>query len=444
MSGGGTTTTDTSSQSVNQIPQWMSQAGQQNYAYAQDVASQPLQQYQGQMVADVAPQTQQAWNLAASSGDVGRDQYSASTAGDLNAVGQTVNPITAAQISGQNLSKYMNPYTQSVINATLPIMQQANALSQNQQANQANSANAFGGSRQGVQQGVAQAQGAMNIGQMAAGLNQANFQQAQAAAGQDVTSQNQIAQANQQAQQNKINSDILASQGLTTTGNALNAANNQQFNQLTAAGAGESMQATNQINAQIAKFQQAFSYPQQQLGTLESALGMTPHDTSTTSASQQQVTTPTDWASILTNGLNAGANVGKLFMGSDKKIKKNIVPLGPDPLTGVPIKSFNYKGQPAGAPKVIGPLAQDVEKAAPGSTARIGGVMAVPRPTLAAATPLVAHLPSFSGNRPMGALALMGNQKSTRSALTNPRAGARAGGLANTKRRMPIGALSGA
>jgi hypothetical protein len=415
----------------------MNQAGQQNYAYGQDVASQPLQQYQGAMVADVAPQTQQAWNLAASSGNVGQDQYGASTAGDLNAIGQTVNPVTAAQISQQNLQPYMNPYTQSVINATLPIMQQANALSQNQQGNAANAANAFGGSRQGVQQGVAQAQGAMNIGQMAAGLNQANFQQAQAAAGQDVTSQNQVALANQQAQQNKINSDILASQGLTTTGNALNQANQQQFNNLTTAGAGESMQAQNQINAQMAKFQQAFSYPQQQLGTLESSLGMTPHDTSTTSASQQQVTTPTDWASILTNGLSAGAN---LWKASDRKIKKNIVPLGPDPLTGVPIKSFNYKGQPAGAPKVIGPLAQDVEKAAPGSTAKIGGVMAVPRPTLAAATPSVAHLPSFSGNRPMGAL---GSQKSVQSALTNPRAGARAGGLANTKRRMPIGALSG-
>ena len=39
---------------------------------AAKVASQPLQQYQGQMVADVAPQTQQAWNLAANSGNVGR------------------------------------------------------------------------------------------------------------------------------------------------------------------------------------------------------------------------------------------------------------------------------------------------------------------------------------------------------------------------------------
>jgi hypothetical protein len=429
----GTTTTDTSQQSVNQIPQWVSQAGQQNYAYAQDVASQPLQQYQGQMVASVAPQTQQAWNLAASSGNVGSDQYNAATSGYLNSLGQTPQNVTASQISQQNLQPYMNPYTQNVINATLPLMQQQNALSQNQQGNAANAANAFGGSRQGVQQGVAQAQGALNIGQMASQLNQANFTQAQAAAGTDVASQNAAKLANQTAQQNKINSDILASQGLTNTGNALNQANQQQFNNLTTAGAGESMQAQNEINAQMAKFQQAFTYPQQGLGILESSLGQTPYDTSTTSAGQQQTTTPTDWASILTNGLNAGANLWKAA--SDKKIKKNIVPLGPDPLTGVPIKSFNYKGEPPGAPKVIGPLAQDVEKAMPGSTMKTGGIMRVPQGVLAAATPSIAMHPSFSGHLP--------NQAAMRAPLTNARAGARAGGLANTKRRMPIGALSG-
>ena len=64
----------------------MSDAGQQNYAFAQNVAEQPLQQYQGQMVADVSPQTQQAWNVAANSGNVGKDQFNAATAGYLGAL----------------------------------------------------------------------------------------------------------------------------------------------------------------------------------------------------------------------------------------------------------------------------------------------------------------------------------------------------------------------
>ena len=72
MSGGTTTTTNNNSTQANEIPQWMTDAGQQNYAFAQQVAEQPLQQYQGQMVADVSPQTQQSWDVAANFGERGR------------------------------------------------------------------------------------------------------------------------------------------------------------------------------------------------------------------------------------------------------------------------------------------------------------------------------------------------------------------------------------
>ena len=57
--------------------------------------------------------------------------------------------------------------------------------------------NAFGGSRQGIQQGVAQAQGAQNVGLMLANLNNANFTQAQAAATGDINRQLQAAAASQ-------------------------------------------------------------------------------------------------------------------------------------------------------------------------------------------------------------------------------------------------------
>ena len=171
-------------------------------------------------------------------------------------------------------------------------MQQQNALSQNQQADAAASAKAFGGSKQGVQQGVAQSQGALNIGEMAAQLNSANFAQAQAAATGDINRTLTADTSNQQANQAKINSDILASQGLTNTGQQMNASNVANFNMLQGAGASQEMQQQNQINAQMAKFNQAFNYPQQQLGVLEGSLGMTPHDTSTSGQSNTTTTTP--------------------------------------------------------------------------------------------------------------------------------------------------------
>jgi hypothetical protein len=384
---GSTQTTDTQSQSVSQVPQWVQNAGQQNYAYAQDVASRPLQQYQGQMVADVSPQTQQAWNTAANSGNVGMDQYNAATAGYLGALGQTPASVTAGQLSNTNLQPYMNPYTQSVINTTLPIMQQNLGLQQNQQANAANSANAFGGSRQGVQAGVTQAQGAMGMGQMAAQLNQANFGQAQTAAQQDIAGRLQAATSNQQAQQAKTNSDILASQGLNNTGDSLLKQNAANYAMQTSAGGSQQQQAQNQINAQMSKFAQANAYPQQQLATLLSALGMSQgtQPSMTSGDSQSQTTTPTNWGALALGGLNT---LGGLFsptgalgamnpMGSDREMKTDITPVGKDPATGIPLHAYRYKGDPKSYPKVVGPMAQDVQKVVPGAVKRLGGKLTV-------------------------------------------------------------------
>ena len=495
MGGGSTTQSSGTSTSVNQIPAWMSDAGQQNYAYAQNVAEQPLQQYQGQMVADTSPQTQQSWDVAANSGNVGADQYNGATAGYLGALGQTpsqvsaggptmqvtnpgnATPITAGQLSNTDLSPYMNPYTQDVINATLPGMQQANALSQNQQANAANSANAFGGSRQGMQQGVAQAQGAQNIGLMLANLNNQNFTQAQAAATGDInrnltaatTNQgaqetdlarqysaqtaNQAANAadlnrsltaqttNQTAQQNKINSDIQASQGLTNTGDSMSKNNVANFNMLQSAGASESMQAQNEINAQMAKFNQAFNYPQQQLGTLEASLGMTPHDTSTSGQTTSQTTTPTDWASIISKGAGAASDI---FAMSDKTLKKDITPAGSGP-AGIPVYKFRYKGAAPSSPKLQGPMAQDVQKVAPQAVSQIpgsGGKLQIHLPTLSAATE---DNPSIAPPKPK-ALSTFMPPVGASSGTSAMRAGARGmkGALANTKLRPRIaGGLSG-
>ena len=326
---------------------------------------------------------QQAWDAAANSGNVGADQFNAATSGYLGALGQSPTSVTAGQISNTNLQPYMDPYTQSVINATMPIMQQANALSQNQQADAAASANAFGGSRQGIQQGVAQAQGAMNIGQMVAQLNNQNFQQAQAAATGDINRTLTADTSNQQANQAKINSDIIASQGLTNTGDSMNKSNVANFDMLQSAGAGQEMQQQNQINAQMAKFNQAFNYPQQQLGVLESSLGMTPHDTSTSGQSNTTTTTPTDWASILANTASAAGSIYGM-MPSDRRLKKDVEKVGKDPV-GVPSYAFRYKGADPKSPKIVGPMAQDVQKVAPEAVGELpgsGGKLGIHMPTL--------------------------------------------------------------
>ena len=386
MSGGGTTQT-TQSQNTTQLPPWVNDAAQQNYAFAQNVANQPLQQYQGQMVANVGPQMQQAWNTAAAGGNAGQGQYDASQAGYLGVMGQTPQQVTPGQLSSTNLQPYMNPYTQDVINKTLPVMQQNLALSQNQNQNQANAANAFGGSRMGVQQGVTQAQGAQGMAQMAAQLNQANFGQAQTAAQSDIAGRMQAALANQSAQQNQAGLNLQAAGGLTGLGNAAQANQIKNFGEQVTAGSLEQQQAQNQINAQMAKFQNAWAYPGQQLGVLQSALGMTPYG----QAQQGQQTTQTqsdpNYFQAATSGLqmlgglfsapaggtSAASGIGSFLGGlSDRSMKTDITKLGMHP-AGVPIYAYRYKGDPKSYPKAVGPMAEDVAKIAPHAVAPIPG-----------------------------------------------------------------------
>ena len=389
MGSSGSTNQTSNQQSVSQVqlPPWVNQAAQQNYALAQNVAARPLTQYQGQQVADIGPQTQQAWNLAAQSGAAGADQYNAAQAGYLTAANTPATQVTPQTLAGTNLQPYMNPFTQSVINSTLPLMQQQNALAQNQQANQANSANAFGGSRQGIQQGVAQAQGALNIGQMAAQLNSQNFQQAQAAATGDITRNLQGQEANQSADQANINSMIAASTGLGGLGAQAQQNQRQQFLELSTAGAQQQQQAQNQINANMNQFNQANAYPTTQLGILQSALGMTPYGSTTMGASsgQQTTTTTPSTMSDIAGGLTAlggafgaggpfasGGALAGLMTGSDRHLKTDIVKTGVHQPTGLPMYSYRYKGDPKSYPKVVGPMAEDAMQVAPQAVKTVG------------------------------------------------------------------------
>jgi hypothetical protein len=407
MGGGSDTTSTTQSQQVQQLPPWINQAAQQNYGLAQNVAERPLQQYQGQMVADVSPQMQQSWNTAAAGGNAGQAQYDASQAGYLGVLGQQPQQVTAGQLSNTNLSPYMSPYTQSVINSTLPIMNQALGQQQIGNQSQAAGAGAYGGSRQAIQQGVTQAQGALGMGQMAAQLNQANFGQAQTAAQQDISGRMQADLANQAAQQNQGNLNLQASAGMSALGNAAQQNQIKNFTEQMTAGQMQQQQAQNVINANMAKFQNAWNYPNTQLSVLQSALGMTPYEQGTQGSQTtetQQAANPLGMAlgglqtlgslfSAPAGGTSAMSGLASMFGGgSDRRLKTDITKVGQHAPTGTPIYAYRYKGDPKSYPKVVGPMAEDVKKFAPGAVRKIpgsGGKMAVHPGVLSAMSPPV-------------------------------------------------------
>ena len=192
------------------------------------------------------------------------------------------------------------------------------------------------------------------------------------------------------------------------------------YGMLTSAGGFEQQQGQNDINAQLAKFNQAFQYPQQQLGMMESSLGMTPYDTgsSGTSASTTTQTQSNPMAMALGGMQTLGGLARRLLAGrarcrgsvvfsgfSDRRLKTDIQKVGTHS-TGLPIYAYRYKGDPKSYPKVAGPMAEDVMKIAPHAVRPMTtkGHMAVHMPTLdalgAGATP-----PSSPGvGRAIGAL----------------------------------------
>lgn len=89
-----------------------------------------------------------------------------------------------------------------------------------------------------------------------------------------------------------------------------------------------------------------------------------------------------DYANLFAGGGNsaisgAGNAALGLSMMSDREAKTDIKKVGKSQTTGLPIFSYRYKGDPKNYPKVVGPMAQDIEKAVPGSTERIGGLLTV-------------------------------------------------------------------
>jgi hypothetical protein len=87
----------------------------------------------------------------------------------------------------------------------------------------------------------------------------------------------------------------------------------------------------------------------------------------TTAGSTSQ---PTPWTTYAGLGL---AGIGAL---SDRRLKTDITKLGKDPHTSLNMYAFRYKGDPKTYPKVVGPMAQEVQKKYPEAVGELpGGIL---------------------------------------------------------------------
>jgi hypothetical protein len=139
------------------------------------------------------------------------------------------------------------------------------------------------------------------------------------------------------------------------------------LNNLYTAGQQETGYAQSLIDAAMKKFYEMRDYPKEQLNIRLAALGMSPYGkTETITKTGTSEKQGTDWAT-------AGLGVAKMFLPmlmSDRNMKTDIEKLTGGPL---PMYAYRYKGDPKSYPKVVGPMAQDVEKVAPKAVKKVGG-----------------------------------------------------------------------
>jgi hypothetical protein len=173
-------------------------------------------------------------------------------------------------LMGANIAAYQNPYTQQVIDAAAADTLRNAQIGMNALDTQASAAGAFGGSRHGVAQAEMGRGVAQMLGQQAAGLRQAGFQNAQQAAQFDIA-QNQAA----------------AQQLANISGQGFGMGQQVQQNLMQQ---GNQQQAMQQALLDAAK-QQFTAYQQQpynSLGFVSAALGATPTPMATVGSSNQQ------------------------------------------------------------------------------------------------------------------------------------------------------------
>lgn len=387
-SGGGGGGMQTVTQNT-ELPQWVQDAGQQNLAKAYEVSANLLGPYEGPRYAGITQGAQA--NIAALQNNVGSTNpaYALAQNTTANAANYEPSMVQPNFLSQTDLNPYMNPYTDSVVNYGLRALDTQRQQALNGIGDQAIRNRSFGGSRQGVMEGMTNAGAALNAGNLASQLMSQNFSQAQAGATGDINRAMAAQQANQAAGLQGAGLRVGAANQL---GSLAGQGQEAFLSGLRAALAGQGMiQGDQQAQYDAARqaYMEAQQFPLQQLQIPLMALGQTPYGqtVTTTGPAQQQPS-----SSGLMQGLGGLSSLvgiggglfgaGGMFPGalaalSDENEKTDMKKVGRDPDTGLNLYAYRYKDDPKTYPKVVGPLAQDIAKKYPDQVRDVGGKLAV-------------------------------------------------------------------
>lgn len=380
------------------IPSWLTNIYSGNISAAQNIAKQPYTANPYAAGPGANGNLSKSWGMVGNQAGEFMDELGSGTNMISKAGQQTwsaINPQT--YLNGlSNIQSYMNPYTSLVENAALANMQNALGQNINQIGANASGVGAFGGSRQGVMEGVAASEGARQYGDLSAQLRNQNWMQATQMLGQDISNDLNAQAQNQSSKidyQKALTAAGLGMGQMAQTGyqmrasdaNALNSAGMQQYGIDAAQNAGRSAEFMRQQDWNLRGLQARLAATPGTAGIVGSTQTTSGGGSSNpllggiggamAGASLGQTLAGSGLFSTGT-GVGGGALLGGLLgIFSDRNEKTDIKKVGK--VNGLNMYAYRYKGDPKSYPKVVGPMAQEVEKKAPGSTRKVGGRMVI-------------------------------------------------------------------
>ncbi len=328
---------------------------------AENVTSQPYEPYQGQLTAGFTPDQMRSFEMTRQMQGMVQPYINSATA----LTNQAVNYSDPRNFNQQSLQQFQSPYQQQVVNATMANLAQLNAQQEQQGRSAAAQRGTFGGS--GEFQGRAEIarQQALANAQTLAGLNQSGYQQA-------------VGQYNQQQQQ-AIQTAQNAAYGLGQLGQNAQQSALQGIQALLGTGAQQQQLQQQQLTGAYQQWLQAKAFPYQQAGFYSGiASGIAPNMGGTTNTTSfgmgnQQQQQASGGGGAAGMGMSVLSMLPSLFGMSDKDDKTDIKYLGKDDESGEKLYSYRYKGDPKSYPKVVGPMAQDIERHSPERVHEVGG-----------------------------------------------------------------------
>jgi hypothetical protein len=268
--------------------------------------------------------------------------------------------MQASQVTRAEIEGGMNPYLRNVMgtatDAARREYQNADAGVQSKYA----ASGGFGGSGEAIARGQLARGHAADSQQMAAKIAAEGFENAQRMALANAQLRQQAAAANQGA----ANQYGLAGMDARIKAPQINSQllDAQQRRELTAANA--ILQGGNQ-QQQFA--QGNLDAPWVALAKLQ---GLIPQVYDSNKVTHRETESDAGIGGLL-GGF--GSLLGAVSRFSDEREKTDITKLGKDPKTGLDMYAYRYNGDPKSYPKVVGPMAQDIEKRMPEAVTEYGG-----------------------------------------------------------------------